>query len=147
MIKDLFIANLPSFIGGLLIGAAALGLLLFNGRIAGVSGIIKNFDYKDGKELLWRTAFLVGLMGGGVVASRLWPFANAAALNAPLGKIILAGWFVGLGSAMANGCTSGHGVCGLSFKSKRSFVAVITFMATGMLTVWVSHKWGDLLWK
>jgi uncharacterized membrane protein YedE/YeeE len=121
--------------GGALIGIAASMLLLLNGRIAGVSGILSNAV--RGNDGLWRWAFLIGL-----IASPLWapllglPYAIAHHQGGPL-TIIAAGLLVGIGTQIGSGCTSGHGVCGISNLSLRSLVATIVFVATAMVTVFL----------
>lgn len=130
--------------GGGLIGLAAAGLMLFNGRIAGISGITKGLlaHCPTRDERLWRVAFIVGLMLGGAVMIRLMPQATAAPLQLPLVPMLAGGLLVGIGTAMGNGCTSGHGVCGLGRRSGRSLGAVLTFMSTGFATLWLMHQLG-----
>ncbi|WP_137167302.1 YeeE/YedE family protein [Salinimonas lutimaris] len=125
-----------AFIGGLLIGTGAVVLMLFNGRVAGISGITASALSKPAGQHLWRYAFLAGLV--------LAPFITAPlgyALPVPLpGDAILlavAGLLVGIGTRLGTGCTSGHGICGLGRLSLRSLVATITFMVTAILTVLV----------
>lgn len=125
-----------SLIGGLLIGVSASVLLLFNGRIAGISGILGGIVIPKPGEVAWRLCFLAGLLIGGLVAARLAPAAFGAAPRASWAAIAVAGFLVGFGTRLSNGCTSGHGVCGLSRLSKRSIVATMTFMGAGALTVW-----------
>lgn len=127
---------LASLAGGLLIGAAATLLVLGNGRIAGISGIVGGLFGAARGERLWRVAFLAGLFA----APWLWRL--AAPLPAPViaaspVTLVVAGLMVGLGTRYASGCTSGHGVCGLSRGSRRSLVATGCFMATGFITVFV----------
>lgn len=121
--------------GGVLIGLAAAALLLFNGRIAGISGIVNGLATKDRDELGWRIAFLLGLAGGGVLVMKLTGQASASPASLPV--LLLAGLLVGFGTRLGSGCTSGHGVCGLGRLSLRSLVAVIAFMAAAILTVYV----------
>lgn len=123
-------------LGGVVLGLAAALLWLLNGRIAGVSGIAGGTLRLAGGDRGWRVAFLLGLMLGGLAMSRLIPGAFET-LATPTGMIVAAGLMVGIGSTLANGCTSGHGVCGVSRLSSRSLAAVGTFMATGMVTVFV----------
>ncbi|WP_019938715.1 YeeE/YedE family protein [Bordetella sp. FB-8] len=127
-----------SLIGGLLIGAAAAVLVLFNGRIAGISGILGGLLGTPRKDAGWRVAFLAGLIGAPVLASLL---GNTVALDvqAGWGELTIAGFLVGIGTRYAGGCTSGHGVCGISRGAIRSLVATATFMASGFLTVFVSR--------
>ena len=123
--------------GGVAIGLAALMLFAFNGKIAGISGITAgaltvDFDTK----WAWRVAFLAGLVGGG--ALMWWWMPQAFPTGAPLSAAWVypvAGALVGLGTRLGNGCTSGHGVCGMGRLSKRSFVATLTFMLAGFATV------------
>ncbi|APR79353.1 Putative transmembrane protein [Minicystis rosea] len=131
-----------ALIGGLLIGLSASILLLFNGRIAGISGILGGIVIPKPGDVAWRAWFLAGLVAGGIAALRLWPGAFAEAPPASWAAIVLAGLFVGFGTRLSNGCTSGHGVCGISRLSRRSIVATMTFMATGAITVLVVHHLG-----
>jgi len=123
-------------VGGLLIGAAASGLLLFNGRIAGISGIVAGILPPRGAEARWRLAFFLGLLVGGT----LLRFTDPAVFGEPtrsLPALAVAGVLVGMGARIGNGCTSGHGVCGLARRSPRSLAATATFMATGAITVYL----------
>uniref|UniRef100_UPI003F49B411 YeeE/YedE family protein n=1 Tax=Cupriavidus yeoncheonensis TaxID=1462994 RepID=UPI003F49B411 len=127
-----------SLAGGLIIGLAAAVLVLFNGRIAGISGILGGLLSLPRKDMAWRLAFLAGLVGAPVIASLLGKpvFAD---IQASWGEILVAGFLVGLGTRYASGCTSGHGVCGISRGSVRSLVATLTFMVAGFLTVFVQR--------
>lgn len=127
-----------SLTGGLVIGLAAAVLVLFNGRIAGISGIFGGLLSWPRNDLGWRLAFLAGLIGAPVVASLLGKPAHSE-IQAGWGQILVAGFLVGLGTRYAAGCTSGHGVCGLSRGSTRSLVATATFMIAGLLTVFVKR--------
>jgi uncharacterized membrane protein YedE/YeeE len=120
--------------GGVLIGLAASALLLFNGRIAGISGIVGSLSVAPRGDRSWRLLFVLGLAAGAVAALVLDPQSIDPTLRRPLPLIAMSGLLVGFGTRLANGCTSGHGVCGLSRFSKRSLVAVGVFMAVGMLT-------------
>ncbi len=127
---------IPALLGGLLIGAASSLLLLTHGRIAGISGIIGAALLAERSGSAWRLAFLAGLALTGVVASVAAPRAvGTPAVSMAL--VAIAGLLVGYGTSTGGGCTSGHGVCGLSRLSSRSLVAVATFMSTGALTVWL----------
>ncbi|HWP65141.1 MAG TPA: YeeE/YedE family protein [Candidatus Limnocylindria bacterium] len=126
--------------GGALIGLAASLLLLWNGRIAGISGIVAGLLRPAAGEVAWRVAFLAGLFAGGVLLSVVDPRALDVRPPAPLGMTVLAGLLVGYGTRLGNGCTSGHGVCGVSRLSPRSLVATATFMLTGALTVYFVHS-------
>jgi uncharacterized protein len=122
--------------GGVLIGLAATVLLLSNGRIAGISGIFAGALHGAGAgDNGWRWAFLVGLVGGGAALALLAPSMFAVTYDRSLPMVAVAGLLVGVGVRMGSGCTSGHGVCGLSRMSPRSLVATLTFIATGALTV------------
>lgn len=134
--------------GGALIGIAASVLLLFHGRTAGVSGILGESLLGRGirGEGAYRGAFLAGLLAAGVALRFLYPAAIPSSSSSPSSSVVsgaglfavaLAGLLVGYGTRLGNGCTSGHGVCGLSRLSKRSLVATLTFMAAGGITVFV----------
>jgi len=129
---------LLALIGGMLIGLAAAMLWVLDGRIAGVSGIAGRLLRARGDDALWRAAFLIGLGGGGVVLSRVLPGAFERALSSPA-MLVVAGLLVGVGTTLANGCTSGHGVCGVSRLSLRSLVAVGSFVAAGMAVVYLAR--------
>jgi uncharacterized membrane protein YedE/YeeE len=122
--------------GGLLIGIASVVLLAFKGRITGISGITWGAVSMDAPAL-WRWLFLAGLIAGGAVAHTVAgvPLPAASQLGTP--AAILGGLVVGFGVKLANGCTSGHGVCGIGLASPYSMVATLTFMATGIATVFV----------
>ncbi|WP_331288060.1 MULTISPECIES: YeeE/YedE family protein [Methylobacteriaceae] len=129
------LSYLPSFAGGLLIGLSAAMLILLNGRVAGVSGILAGLGRPGGLRWLADGAFLLGLMLGPVAFAGLtgaWPQMRIAA-SLPI--LALAGLLVGFGTRLGSGCTSGHGVCGLARLSPRSLAAVLTFLASGVLTV------------
>lgn len=126
-----------SFVGGALIGTSASILLLLDGRIAGISGIFGGLLNPQPGDVSWRAAFVGGMMLAGLGAALLWPGAFASDLvRSPL-TLALAGLLVGFGTRLGNGCTSGHGVCGLSRLSTRSLVSVVTFMLTGGLSAFV----------
>jgi uncharacterized membrane protein YedE/YeeE len=125
-----------SFAGGILIGIAAAMLILFNGRIAGVSGIIGQLLNGVNRDNLWRIAFVLGI----VVAPAIWQ-AWIGDLEIEIQTnalwLIIAGLLVGVGTSHGSGCTSGHGICGLSRFSMRSVIATLSFMISGMLTVYI----------
>lgn len=123
-------------IGGAMIGAAAALLLLANGRIAGVSGIVGSFLPPTASDRGWRWAFLAGLVGAGIVGAIAAPSAIGP-VERSIGVIVVGGVLVGFGTRMGGGCTSGHGVCGISRLSPRSIAAAATFVAIGILTVFV----------
>ena len=127
-----------SLTGGFVIGLAATVLVLFNGRIAGISGILGGLLTWPRSDIGWRLAFLIGLIGAPLAASLLGKPATAD-IEAGWGEIVVAGFLVGIGTRYAGGCTSGHGVCGLSRGSARSLVATVTFMVVGLLTVFAQR--------
>jgi uncharacterized membrane protein YedE/YeeE len=125
-----------SLAGGMLIGLAAALLILFNGRIAGISGILGGLLRPRSGDLGWRIAFLAGLIGTPLLW-RLWQALPPVQVDAGTPALIVAGLLVGVGVRYGAGCTSGHGVCGLSRLSPRSLAATIAFMAAGFLTVYL----------
>jgi uncharacterized protein len=129
---------LASTIGGVLIGISAVMLMLFNGRIAGISGILgRLFPPYDAADPCGAAAFVIGLLAAPVlyVAVMGAPFAQTVSDNVAL--MITAGLLVGFGAAYGGGCTSGHGVCGLARLSLRSLISTVIFMGTGFATVFV----------
>lgn len=125
----------PSLLGGALIGVAASIFLLINGRIAGISGIVGGLLEKHAQGTGWRLAFILGLIAGGWICSSVDPSIIAFPPgNRPLWLLAVSGLLLGLGTGYAQGCTSGHGICGLARLSKRSLAATITFMTMGMMT-------------
>lgn len=124
--------------GGILIGLSSTLLLALNGRIAGISGMVNGAITFAAVEV-WRWLFLIGIIGGGVVYEYI--LASQPTPTYPFAPVtmIVAGLLVGFGTRMGNGCTSGHGVCGLGRLSVRSLVAVITFMSTGIATVFITQ--------
>lgn len=127
---------LPGLVGGAVIGLAASLLILANGRVAGVSGVLGGALRRAPADLTWRLAFLGGLMLSGLLLGARAPGVEAAGGVLP---VALAGLLVGAGTRGGGGCTSGHGVCGLSRGSLRSLVATLTFMGAGFATVFVSR--------
>ena len=132
---------LRGLLGGAMIGASASVLLMLNGRVAGISGILGGLLGERGEEWSWRALFVLGLVLGGGTTLAFVPGAFAAAPPA-IGVAIAAGVLVGVGTKLGSGCTSGHGVCGLSRLSARSLVATVTFIATGAIAVLVSRALG-----
>jgi uncharacterized protein len=133
---------IASLAGGALIGLSAVMLMALSGRIAGVSGIVMRLfpPYAD-NEFAGRLAFVAGLVAAPLVVLVVTGRLPAQTIQANAAVLILAGFLVGFGSVWGNGCTSGHGVCGLSRLSMRSLVATITFMATGIATVFIARHW------
>jgi len=127
--------------GGALIGLAASVLWLVHGRVAGISGILAGIVRRPG-DRAWRVAFVVGLLAApaavGFAAPGFGALAPAALDATDTLRLLLAGLLVGVGTRLANGCTSGHGVCGLGRRSLRSLVAVLTFMASAFVTVFLT---------
>jgi len=124
-------------IGGLLIGLAAALLLFANGRVAGISGILGQAMWPEaGDERGWRIAFIAGLPIGAVIVAQVGGPLETQ-IDASLPMLVLAGLFVGFGTRLGNGCTSGHGVCGMSRGSTRSVAATLAFMAVAGATVFV----------
>lgn len=128
-----------ALIGGLLIGGSAALLLVVTGRIAGISGILGGLLQPAGSDSGWRIAFLAGLM----IAPLIYVAAGAATpeveLDTSAGVLVAAGLLVGIGTRLGAGCTSGHGVCGIGRASPRSIAATAIFMATAVLTVFVTR--------
>ena len=120
-------------LGGGLIGLAASWLLLAKGRVAGISGIVGGLLGAWNADSTWRLSFLLGLMAGGGVLMATLPEAIVAPAGRSLVAVAAAGALVGYGTRLGSGCTSGHGVCGLTRFSPRSLVATLTFMATGFV--------------
>ena len=130
---------LAGLLGGLAIGAAASLLLALLGRIAGVSGILGAALRPGTSDRAWRLAFLAGLPVGALAFAGLRGSLPPVQMVASPALLVVAGLLVGFGTQLGNGCTSGHGVCGLARRSRRSLVATITFMAAGMATVFVQR--------
>jgi len=125
-----------SLVGGLLIGLASALFILANGRIAGISGILGGLLRPGGNDVVWRLAFLLGLIMAPAVAS-LFIATSAPTIDASAEMLVVAGLLVGIGTRYGGGCTSGHGIFGLSRLSPRSLIATLAFMASGMAIVFV----------
>jgi uncharacterized protein len=127
----------PALIGGACIGASASLLMLGLGRIAGISGIVNGAIDAGTPDRVWRWAFLAAIVvGAWLAAGAGWASMSAQAAPGPW-LLAIGGLLVGFGTRMGSGCTSGHGVCGLARFSRRSLIATLAFMASGMLTVFV----------
>jgi len=122
--------------GGLLIGLAAAAFILFNGRIAGISGILGGLLRPVRGDIAWRAAFLAGLIGAPVLYGLVAALPQAT-VDAGTGTLVAAGLLVGAGTRYGAGCTSGHGVCGISRRSPRSLAATAAFMGAGFATVYL----------
>lgn len=136
----MFESWMPALAGGVLIGLSSALLLWLNGRIAGISGIVNGVLLPKSGETSWRIAFLIGLIAAAGLYIILVPGAPQPRQGFSTTGLIIAGVLVGFGTRMGNGCTSGHGVCGLGRFSARSLAAVITFMATAIVTVFLLRQ-------
>jgi uncharacterized membrane protein YedE/YeeE len=126
---------MEAIMGGILIGISVSLMLLFNGRVTGISGIIGGILNPETQDKKWRLFFIFGLLLGGVFLRLINPnLLESLSLNRTYDYIV-AGLFVGFGTLLGNGCTSGHGVCGISRLSKRSIISTITFIFSGMISV------------
>ena len=128
-----------SLIGGLLLGVASAVFILINGRILGISGILGGLLPPKVGDIGWRVAFLLGMLAAPTVFMTLAPagLASEPRIDAGFWTVITAGLLVGIGTRYASGCTSGHGVCGLSRISPRSLVATLSFMGAGFFIVYI----------
>lgn len=122
--------------GGIVIGIAAAMLALLNGRVAGISGIVGSLLRPARGEVAWRAAFVIGLVGAPLIYGFFAPLPSLR-VDAQWGALAIAGVLVGVGTRYGGGCTSGHGVCGLSRRSPRSLAATGIFMGAGFVTVFV----------
>lgn len=134
-----------SLMGGAVIGLAATLLWLLSGRVAGISGIFGGLLRPASSEFSWRAMFVLGLIGSGALYVLVVPAGLSSELDRSALVISISGVLVGFGARLANGCTSGHGVCGLSAFRKRSLVSVLTFMATGAAVVFAVNQLGGSL--
>jgi len=128
-----------ALLGGAVIGVAAVAMLALNGRILGVSGLVAGIIAPHSSERGLRALFLAGMLAGGVVVGKVLPGALPGAITSNTLWLIVAGLLVGFGTRLGGGCTSGHGVCGLSRLSPRSLTATLVFMAVAMVTVFVTR--------
>jgi len=128
---------LTALLGGALIGISAFLLLWFNGRIAGISTIMSGLYTTEGANRHWRISFLIGLLLGAFIWQWFSPESLIFRQNYPLSLIVIGGFLVGFGTRLGSGCTSGHGICGIALLSPRSITATLTFMASGLLTVYL----------
>lgn len=127
---------ISALMGGVLIGISATLLLAFNGRIAGISGMVNGAITFKSQEA-WRWLFILGLIVGAAIYEYGWPTPPTPPSNLAPVLMIIGGFLVGFGTRMGNGCTSGHGVCGLGRFSMRSLIAVLSFMTTAFITVFI----------
>ncbi|HDZ9270230.1 TPA: YeeE/YedE family protein [Vibrio cholerae] len=126
-----------SLIGGMLLGISATLMLLMNGKIAGISGILTGLLTPKSRDFAWRLLFVVGMISGGVIGVKLLDHAVPTDFGVSGILLATAGLLVGVGTRLANGCTSGHGICGIGRFSKRSIVATCVFMVVAAVTVFV----------
>lgn len=129
-----------AILGGVIIGSAVSLFLLFNGRVTGISGILGSLLIKEKTEKNWRLAFIAGLFTGGIALRFVFEDSFNILTSTTLSDYIGAGLLVGFGTQMANGCTSGHGVCGMSRLSLRSIIATIVFILFGIISVFLFKK-------
>ncbi|MGO2303351.1 MAG: YeeE/YedE family protein [Providencia sp.] len=132
---------LSAALGGVLIGLAVALLLVFNGRIAGISGILAGILKPIKGDIGWKVAFILGIM----IAPSLFiyfAYSPEVVITTSMPILILAGLFVGFGTRLGGGCTSGHGICGMARFSRRSIVAVLIFMVVAFITVAISNRYG-----
>lgn len=134
-----------ALIGGAIIGVAVTIMLLFNGRVTGISGIINGIFNLQTGDVLWRFAFVLGLFVGGFILRAFYPHAFDGAINLSTTNTAIAGLLVGFGTIMGSGCTSDHGVCGLSRLSLRSLISTVTFIGAGIIAVVVLRKLGVIV--
>ncbi|EKO3557668.1 YeeE/YedE family protein [Vibrio metschnikovii] len=126
-----------SLFGGMLLGVSATLLLLLNGKVAGISGILGGLLTPKAQDTAWRWLFMIGLVAGGVFGVRLLGAEVPLQYSSSTGMLIIAGLLVGLGTRLGTGCTSGHGICGIGRLSLRSIVATGIFMLVAGITVFV----------
>lgn len=127
-----------SLAGGILLGISASILMYLNGRVAGISGIVSGIlNNPSAAEKAWRAAFIVGIIGGAAAYAYFFPVVIAPREHVTTALLIVGGLIVGLGTAMGSGCTSGHGICGISRFSLRSITATMAFLITGIVTVYI----------
>ena len=134
----------PAFFGGILLGAAAALYVILHGRILGISGIVSGLLSPKEGDIDWRLSLILGLLSAPFLASIFFDIHTITVIDADWFALILAGVMVGFGANYGSGCTSGHGVCGLSRLSPRSLVATVSFMSAGFLTVFVVRHVLDL---
>ena len=142
MLYETDFTPLSSLLGGLLIGLASVLLMATNGRIAGISGIAGGLVSPDTKDRGWRFSFLAGLIIAPLIYGLFSAGPPEVMIPVTTPFLIIGGILVGLGTQIGSGCTSGHGVCGMSRLSPRSVTATLVFMATGMITVFLVRHVG-----
>jgi uncharacterized protein len=133
------VTPISGLVGGMLIGLAAALLLLLNGRISGISGIVGGVLARNSSEAGWRVAFVAGLLLGALAYVLATGDAVLVRVQASLPVLVAAGLLVGFGTRLGSGCTSGHGVCGIARLSKRSIAATAMFFGVAIVTVFLTH--------
>jgi hypothetical protein len=131
----------PALVGGILLGIAAALYVLINGRILGISGILGGLIGPKKSDWLWRASFVLGLLTAPLWGKYVLQMNATAVIDADYITLIIAGLLVGFGARYGSGCTSGHGICGLSRLSPRSLLATLTFMGCGFLVVYLVRHW------
>jgi uncharacterized membrane protein YedE/YeeE len=131
----------PALAGGIILGIAAALYVLINGRILGISGILGGLIGPKRTDWLWRASFVLGLLTAPLWGKYVFQINTTAVINADYLTLIIAGLLVGFGARYGSGCTSGHGICGLSRLSPRSLLATLTFMGCGFLVVFLIRHW------
>ena len=131
----------PALAGGIILGIAAALYVLINGRILGISGILGGLTGPKRTDRLWRASFVLGLLTAPLWGKYVFQMNTTAVIDADYLTLIIAGLFVGFGARYGSGCTSGHGICGLSRLSPRSLLATLTFMGCGFLVVYLVRHW------
>ncbi len=126
-----------SLVGGMLLGISAMLMLLINGKVAGISGILTGLMTPKKRDFAWRLLFAVGMVSGGVVGVLVFTSEVPTVYSSSTAMLAMAGLLVGVGTRLGNGCTSGHGICGVGRFSKRSMVATFIFMFVAVVTVYV----------
>ena len=128
---------IPSLLGGILLGIAAALYVHLHGRILGISGIVSGLLHPKPNDVVWRLAFVLGMLSAPICAAFIFGIHPIVEIDTGWYAILVAGLLVGFGAQYGSGCTSGHGICGLSRLSPRSLVATCTFIGAGFLTVFV----------
>ncbi len=131
----------PALVGGILLGIAAALYVLINGRILGISGILGGLIGPKKSDWLWRASFILGLLTAPLWGKYVFQMSTTAVIDTDYITLIVAGLLVGFGARYGSGCTSGHGICGLSRLSPRSLLATLTFMGCGFLVVYLVRHW------
>ncbi|KOO15814.1 hypothetical protein AKJ18_06605 [Vibrio xuii] len=126
-----------SLLGGMLLGVSALVLMLVNGKTAGISGVVNGLITPTKGNVQWRLLFVGGMILGGVLALEQFQVVSPDFAQIPFAALVIGGLLVGFGTRLANGCTSGHGICGIGRLSKRSILATLVFMLTAAVTVYL----------